>query len=406
MKQTELVIRSVDELIPYINNARTHSDEQVLQVASSIKEFGFLNPVIISNDNGILAGHCRVLAAKKLGLANVPCILESHLIETQKKAYILADNKLAENSGWDDNLVKLELKALSDADFDLDIIGFDLSEIDLEDTQNTNIDETEVPEPPVRSVTKTGDLWFLGEHRLMCGDSTSFEDTDKLLDGEAGKVDLYITDPPYNVNYQGRTDDALTIQNDSMDDDSFRRFLTDAFSVADSVLKPGGVFYIWHASLEGYNFFGACRDVQWVVRQCLIWVKNRLVFGRQDYQWRHEPCLYGWKSGEGHNWYSDRSQTTILEFDKPSRNGEHPTMKPVELFQYQIENSSKKGDIVFDAFGGSGTTLIACEQIKRKERLMELDPKYCDVIIKRWQNLTGKEAVRDDGIKFNELNDG
>ena len=240
MKQTELVVRSVDELIPYINNARTHSDEQSLQVASSIKEFGFLNPVIISNDNGILAGHCRVLAAKKLGLANVPCILESHLTETQKKAYILADNKLAENSGWDDNLVKLELKALSEADFDLDIIGFDLDEIDLEETTDTNVDEMEVPEPPVQCVTKMGDVWILGEHRLMCGDSTSFEDADKLLDGETGKVDLYITDPPYNVAYQGKTDGALTIQNDSMDDASFRQFLTDAFSVADSVLKPGG----------------------------------------------------------------------------------------------------------------------------------------------------------------------
>lgn len=218
------------------------------------------------------------------------------------------------------------------------------------------------------------------------------------------KANLYLTDPPYNVAYQGKTEDALTIQNDSMDDESFRQFLRDAFSMADAVMHPGASFYIWHADLEGYNFRGACREVEWKVRECLIWVKNSLVLGRQDYQWRHEPCLYGWKDGASHNWYSDRIQTTVLEFNKPLRNGEHPTMKPVDLFKYLIENSSKKGDIVLDSFGGSGTALIACEESGRKARLSELDPKYCDVIVRRWQNLTGGKArLESDGRAFDDL---
>lgn len=218
-----------------------------------------------------------------------------------------------------------------------------------------------------------------------------------------GKVKLYLTDPPYNVAYEGKTKDALTIENDSMDDESFRQFLVDAFSMADTVLDPGGVFYIWHADFEGYNFRGACRDVGWKVRECLIWNKNTLVLGRQDYQWKHEPCLYGWKDGAGHAWYSDRSQTTVIDCDKPQRNGEHPTMKPVELFRYLMENSTKKGDSVFDSFGGSGTTLVAAEQTGRVAYLMELDPVYVDVIIKRWQDMTGQEAVRDDGKTYNSL---
>lgn len=219
-----------------------------------------------------------------------------------------------------------------------------------------------------------------------------------------GIADLWLTDPPYNVAYQGKTKDALTIQNDEMDDESFRRFLVSAYSAADSVLKEGAAFYIWHADSEGFNFRGACRDVGWKVRECLIWSKNTFVLGRQDYQWQHEPCLYGWKDGAAHNWYSDRSQTTILEFDRPNRNAEHPTMKPVGLFQYLIGNSTKRGDIVLDSFGGSGTTLIACEQTGRSARILELDPCYCDVIIERWQNLTGQRAVREsDKVAYNDL---
>ena len=235
----------------------------------------------------------------------------------------------------------------------------------------------------------------------MCGDSTSFDDVEKLMGGD--KADLLITDPPYNVDYQGRTKDSLKIMNDKMSNDNFRQFLCDAFSTADSVMREGAVFYIWHADSEGFNFRGACRDVGWKVRQCLIWCKNSMVMGRQDYQWKHEPCLYGWKDGAPHLWCSDRKQTTILEFDKPLRNGEHPTMKPVPLFDYQIKNSTNVNDKVLDLFGGSGTTMIACEQNNRKSYLMELDPKYVDVIIQRWQKLTNKEAVRIDGVKYNDL---
>jgi site-specific DNA-methyltransferase (adenine-specific) len=218
-----------------------------------------------------------------------------------------------------------------------------------------------------------------------------------------GRVNLYLTDPPYNVAYTGKTADALTIQNDKMDDESFRTFLHKAFKAADMVLLPGGVFYVWHADLEGFNFRGACRDVGWTVRECLIWSKNSMVLGRQDYQWKHEPCLYGWKEGAAHAWYSDRSQTTVLEFDKPVRNAAHPTMKPVDLFAYLIQNSSKEGDIVLDSFGGSGTTIIACEGLKRQACVMELDPAYCDVIIRRWQDATGQKAVREDGKTFDEI---
>lgn len=288
---------------------------------------------------------------------------------------------------------------------DLELTGFNLEEINeiLGDFDpQKEIDEGDLPEPPKQPKTKLGDLWILGKHRLLCGDSTSLADISILMGGD--KADLWLTDPPYNVSYQGKTKDALTIQNDEMDDESFRRFLVSAYDAADSVLKEGAAFYIWHADSEGFNFRGACRDIGWKVRECLIWVKNTFVLGRQDYQWKHEPCLYGWKDGASHNWFADRSQSTVLEFNKPSRNGEHPTMKPVELFRYLIGNSTRKDNIVLDSFGGSGTTLIACEDIGRQARLIELDPSYCDVIIERWQNFTGKKAVREsDSISFDDL---
>ena len=405
MKQRQLTVtyKRVDELIPYVNNARTHSDEQVTQIASSIKEFGFNNPILTDGENGVIAGHGRLLAAKKLGMREVPTIELSGMSDAQKRAYILADNKLALDAGWDEELLKIELEDLKLEGVDLDGIGFSEDELDnlLVSEEPSDESEPEVPEAKPDPVSKKGDVWILGVHRLMCGDSTSATDVSKLLGG--GKVKLYLTDPPYNVAYEGKTKDALTIENDSMDDESFRQFLVDAFSMADTVLDPGGVFYIWHADIEGYNFRGACRDVGWKVRECLIWNKNTLVLGRQDYQWKHEPCLYGWKDGAGHAWYSDRSQTTVIDCDKPQRNGEHPTMKPVELFRYLMENSTKKGDSVFDSFGGSGTTLVAAEQTGRVAYLMELDPVYVDVIIKRWQDMTGQEAVRDDGKTYNSL---
>lgn len=408
--QIEVTYRKVEDLIPYARNARTHSDEQVARIAASIKEFGWTNPIIIDGENGIVAGHGRTLAARKLGLSEVPCIELKNLTETQKRAYILADNRLALDAGWDNEMLALELGDLKDAGVDLELTGFSDEELDellATPTDSTDGSEDETPEPQEDPVSKRGDVWILGAHRVMCGDSCSADDIAKLFGNTGGgtpTVSLYLTDPPYNVAYEGGTKDALTIQNDNMEDGQFRQFLVDAFSMADTVMKPGAVFYIWHADSEGFNFRGACRDVGWLVRECLIWAKNTFVMGRQDYQWRHEPCLYGWKEGAAHKWYSDRSQSTVLEFDKPTRNGVHPTMKPVELFRYLIENSSKKGDVVFDSFGGSGTTLIASEETGRVARLMELDPRYVDVIVKRWQEMTGKEATLEEtGATFNSL---
>ncbi len=398
---------SIETLIPYVNNARTHSDAQVAQIAASIKEFGFNNPVLIADDNSIIAGHGRVMAARKLGKDTVPAVRLSHLTEMQRKAYILADNKLALNADWDNSLLAIELADLKDLGFDTDLTGFSADEIaalmPVKLTEGLT-DEDEVPEAPVDPVTKLGDVWLLGKHRLMCGDSTSVSDLQKLTDGQL--VDMWLTDPPYNVAYEGGTKEKLTIKNDEMGDDQFRQFLRDSYVSADTVMKPGAVFYIWHADLEGYNFRGAAKDAGWTVRQCLIWKKSSLVMGRQDYHWKHEPCLYGWKDGAGHLWAADRKQTTILEFDKPTRNGEHPTMKPVALFEYQLLNNTKGGDIVLDSFGGSGTTMIAAEKNGRVSRLMELDPKYCDVIIKRWQDFTGKTATLEEtNESFNELSD-
>lgn len=405
MEKLKVEYRKTSDLIPYARNARTHSEEQVTRLASSIKEFGWTNPILVDGENGVIAGHGRLAAAKKLGIEAVPTIELSGLTQAQKRAYILADNRMALDAGWDDELLSIELSELKGMDFDLSLTGFSDEEMgDLlgDGSAATEDDDAEVPEPPVEPVTKPSDVWIMGNHRLVCGDSCLPETLEKLMLGE--KADLYLTDPPYNVAYEGGTKDALTIMNDSMDDESFRSFLRDAFSMADAVMRKGASFYVWHADLEGYNFRGACRDVGWKVRECLIWVKNALVLGRQDYQWRHEPALYGWKEGAPHGWYSDRAQTTVLEFDKPARNGEPPTMKPVELFKYLVGNSSKKGDIVLDSFGGSGTTLIACEESGRKARLVELDPRYCDVIIRRWQNVTGGKArLESDGREFDEL---
>jgi DNA modification methylase len=384
----------VTALIPYAKNSRTHDDAQVAQIAASIKEFGWTNPILVDGDKGIIAGHGRLMAARKLKMDKVPVIELSGMTEAQKKAYVIADNRLALNAGWDNAMLSIELKELEDEGFDLTLTGFDDAELNalLNPIEETNglTDEDAVPDVPEEPKTKLGDVYILGNHRLMCGDSCSITDMEKLCNDR--KVDMWLTDPPYNVAYEGKTKDALTIQNDSMSDDGFRQFLRDAYVTADTVMKPGAVFYIWHADSEGYNFRGAAFDAGWKVRQCLIWKKSTMVMGRQDYHWKHEPCLYGWKEGAGHLWATDRKQTTILEFDKPSRNGEHPTMKPVALFEYQMLNNTKGGDIILDSFGGSGTTLLAAEKNGRISYLMELDPKYCDVIVKRWEDFTGKKA--------------
>ena len=397
--------RKVEDLFPYARNARTHSDEQVSRIAASIREFGWTQPILIGDDDTVIAGHGRLAAAKKLGMTEVPTIRLSGLTKEQLRAYVLVDNRLAEDAGWDKELLGLELSELKDSGFDLDLIGFSSDEIDQMiagvEERPQEAEDADIPEPEENPVTKRGDIWLLGVHRLMCGDSTCAEDTSRLMGGALAC--LYLTAPPYNVAYTGKTKNALTIENDSMADTEFRQFLVDAFSMADTAMAPGAAFYIWHADSEGFNFRGACKDVDWKVRECLIWSKNAFVMGRQDYQWKHEPCLYGWKDGASHSWYSDRSQTTVIECERPSRNGEHPTMKPVKLFKYLMENSSKVGDIVLDSFGGSGTTLVAAEELGRKACLMELDPRYCDVIIKRWQAMTGKDAVREDGKTYNSL---
>lgn len=346
-------------------------------------------------DNGkyiIVGGNMRYRAMKELGHKEAPVFIIPKETPIEKiKAYTILDNNGF--GEWDWDLLANEWETFELDDWGVDLPAFDES-TDDEDGDEGNVAEDDFDEDKddVEPRTNKGDIWVLGEHRLMCGDSTKASMIQELLSGE--KVDLYITDPPYNVAYEGGTKDALTILNDEMDDDSFRDFLVNAFMAVDSVLKEGASFYIWHADSEGYNFRYAVKHCGWLMKQCLIWKKNAMVLGRQDYQWKHEPCLYGWKAGASHNWYSDRKQTTVLEFNKPNRNAEHPTMKPIELFAYQIQNSSRKGDIVLDSFGGSGTSIIACEQLNRKCYMMELDPHYCDVIVARWEKLTGKTAQK------------
>lgn len=376
---------SVKDLIPYELNTKKHDKTQINNVAESIKQYGFVQPIVIDKDNVVVIGHCRLLAAKQLKMKEVPCVCVDDLTEEQVKALRIVDNKSNE-SEWDFDILPDELAELDLSDFDFDF-GIE------DEEEETEIVEDEAPEvdEDAEPIAKLGDIWQLGRHRLMCGDSTSIDDVEKLMGGQL--ADMLLTDPPYNVSYEGKTKDHLTIQNDSMDNDSFRQFLRDAFTSADAVMKPGAVFYIWHADSEGYNFRGACFDIGWKVRQCLIWNKNSMVMGRQDYQWKHEPCLYGWKDGASHLWASDRKQTTVIDYQKPNASKIHPTMKPVGLFDYQIKNNTKGGDIVLDLFNGSGTTIMACEQNGRVARCMELDPRYVDACVKRWENFTGEKAV-------------
>lgn len=382
---------SLSKLKPYERNAKIHGEEQIKMLMASIQEFGFLSPCLVERGTfNLIAGHGRVEAARRLGMEKVPCVFVEDITEAQRRAYILADNRLTELGEWDMEIVTDELTALDDMDFDISLTGFELES----ETPEITEDDYE-PTPPKEPKAKRGDIYQLGRHRLMCGDATSTEDVGMLTGGVL--VDLYLTDPPYNVDYTGKTKDALKIENDKKKDDEFRSFLVSAFYAAKTVMKGGAAFYIWHADIEGYNFRSACKDAGWTVRQCLIWAKNSMVMGRQDYQWKHEPCLYGWNDGGSHAWYSDRKQTTILNFDRPTRSAEHPTMKPIPLFDYLIRNSTKAGDIVLDTFGGSGTTIMACEQDERCGYLMELDPRYVDVIIDRWEQFTGERAVLLNG---------
>lgn len=384
-----IINMSITELKPYQNNPRIN-DDAVQYVANSIKEFGFKVPIVIDSDHVIVAGHTRLKAAEQLGIEYVPCIIADDLTPEQIKAFRLADNKTAEYAIWDQELLMSELIELQTAEFEMMPFGF-LDELQSQTGSEVIEDDYDVnlPEDPASAY---GDIYQLGNHRLMCGDATNPDDVKMLMDDET--VDLLLTDPPYNVDYEGKTKDKLKIQNDKMEDDNFKTFLIDSFYAADSVMNKGAAFYIWHADSEGYNFRNACVEIGWKVRQCLIWNKNSMVMGRQDYQWKHEPCLYGWKDGASHSWYSDRKQTTVLDFNKPSKNELHPTMKPLDLIGYQIQNSTKKDNKVLDLFGGSGSTLIACEQLERQCFMMELDPRYVDVSIDRWETFTGQKAVK------------
>ena len=387
----------VSEIVPYENNPRIN-EGAVEQLANIIEKLGFRNPAVLNKDKVIIEGHTRLLAVKKLGWETMPCIIATDLTPEQEQALRIADNKIAEIAEWDEDKLKVELAALQEAGFDLSLLAFGDDELDdLLGGESGTHGETEpdaVPETPDIPVSTPGEVYQLGKHLLVCGDSTKPNDVDKVC--KADEADLWLTDPPYNVDYHGS--DGQSIQNDSMEDTKFREFLRAAFGCAEKRLKPGGSFYIFHADSEGYNFRGACYDVGLKVRQCLVWKKNSLVLGRQDYKWIHEPCLYGWRDGGAHDWYSDCKQTTVMEFNKPKKNDLHPTMKPVEMLVYLIGNSSKRGGIVLDTFGGSGSTMIACERSGRVCRCVELDPKYCDVIRKRWA-----EFVHGEGCDWENL---
>lgn len=376
----------LSDLKPYERNPRNNK-EAVDYVANSIREFGFKNPIIVDKNNVIVAGHTRYLACKKLGIKEVPCVIADDLTDEQIKAFRLADNKVAEIATWDLDLLDEELNDLFN--FDMSDFGFDVGLEELEEAQEDEFDIDELPEEPK---AKLGDIYQLGNHRLMCGDSTDEKDVNKLV-GEA-TIDLLITDPPYNVDYTGKTEDALKIENDKMENDAFHEFLVNAFTNAYNVIKGGGCFYCWYASKEVVNFHTSLEESGFTVKQELIWNKNSMVMGRQDYQWKHEPCLYGWKETDPHVWYGDRKQTTVIDWNRPTKSDLHPTMKPIGLFDYQIRNSTKQGENVLDLFGGSGTTIMACEQNDRHAYVMEYDPKYVDVIISRWEQFTGKKAIK------------
>ena len=381
---TEMQLISIDKLVPYVNNARTHSAEQILKLRSSLREFGFVNPIIIDREFNVIAGHGRLMAAKEEGIEEVPCVFVDYLTDAQKKAYILADNRMAMDAGWDDELLKIEMEELQNLGYDLGYTGFDEKEleelfgIDDKEVKDDDFDLTAALEKA--SFVERGDIWYVGKHKLMCGDATSSEDVSKLMEDK--KANLILTDPPYNVAF--KSSDGLTIQNDSMKNNDFYEFLFASFKNMAEHLENGGAAYIFHADTEGLNFRKAFIDAGFHLAGCCIWVKDSLVLGRSDYQWQHEPVLYGFMQNGKHPWYSDRKQTTIWNFDKPKKNSNHPTSKPLDLLAYPINNSTQANAIVIDTFGGSGSTLMACEQMNRICYTMELDEKYASVILRRY----------------------
>ncbi len=381
---TDMQLVAVEKLVPYVNNARTHSPEQLTKLRSSLREFGFVNPVIIDRDFNVIAGHGRIAAAKEEGITEVPCVFVDYLTEAQKKAYILADNRMALDAGWDEELLRIEIESLQGADFDVSLTGFGEDEIaDLfvgdgeKDVKDDDFDLSAALEKA--AFVERGDIWTVGRHRLMCGDTTSAGDVAALMDGK--KANLIVTDPPYGVSFKSGS--GLSIQNDSMKGDEFYTFLYNSFVCMVEHLESGGAAYVFHADTEGLNFRKAFVDAGFHLAGVCIWVKNSLVLGRSDYQWQHEPVLYGFLKNGKHPWYSDRKQTTIWNYDKPKRNKNHPTSKPLDLLSYPICNSSQENAIVLDTFGGSGSTMMACELTRRTACLMELDEKYASVILRR-----------------------
>lgn len=440
-------LADITTLIPNPRNPNQHPQKQIELLAKIIKNQGWRAPITVSNRSGfVVRGHGRLMAAQLLGVSQVPVDRQDYATEAEEWADLIADNRIAELSQIDDTLLASLLSEINLGDIDMDLTGFTDKQIDnlladfnIQEVKEDNFDVAaavaEIKEP----ITKPGDVWQLGQHRLMCGDATVIADVEKLMDGKLAA--MVFTDPPYNVAYEGATTDKLTIKNDNMPAERFRQFLHDAFTSMFMVTEPGGAVYVCHADSEGSNFRGSLQDAGWLLKQCLIWVKNQIVLGRQDYQWRHEPILYGWKPGAAHKWYGGRKQSTVIEedipiviqqegestvititsgintivlkvpsfellhtgtdedttvwrFEKPLRNGEHPTMKPIGLGAKAIQNSSKHGEIVADFFGGSGSTLMGAEQTGRICYTMELDPVYCDVIIRRWEEFTGQKAVR------------
>jgi len=438
--------RSVDSLIPYARNARTHSEAQVEQLAASIREWGWTVPVLVDETSGIIAGHGRVLAAKQLGLEEVPVIVARGWTEVQKQAYVLADNKLAENAGWDEGLLRVEIESLQALEFDMAVFGFSDDEIAelfaFEDGTAGNTDPDAAPEAGAIAVSRVGDLWELGPHRVLCGTVLAGLELERLLGDD--KADAVWTDPPYNVAYGSTL--AGGIQNDDMSAEDFAAFLHTAMKNTAAAMKPGAAVYVAHSETEGGTFRDAFLAAPLKLSSCLIWVKSEFVLGRADYQWKHEPVLYGWKPGRAHKWYGGRKETSIRELEdtsvfsfnedgsvvvtvggqsllitgdnlvakplettlvpvpKPRRSAEHPTMKPIGLVARMLKNSAREGDVVLDPFGGSGSTLIACETHGFRGRLLEIDPKFVDVIVRRWQEFTGQQAILDgDGRTFAEV---
>jgi DNA modification methylase len=401
--EMKVEIWPIENVIPYARNPRHIPQSAVNKVAASIREFGFRQPIVVDQNGVIIVGHVRLLAAQQLELTNVPVHVATELTVAQVNAYRLADNRTNEEATWDMESLALELASLKLEEFDLDLTGFNLDEIDQLLAEKTEglTDEDVAPPVPEFAITEPGDLWILGNHRLLCGDATSRDTVEQLMGGQ--KADLVFTDPPYNVDYEGYTEEKLTIQGDRMTPEQFQDFLGSVFSSYLWALKPGGSMYVCHPSSWQREFQGALELSDFEVRCQIIWAKNTFAWGFGRYKFQHEPIFYCHRKGQSDPWYGDKSQSTLWHEKKPAANRLHPTMKPVELIERALVNSSKAGDLVLDLFGGSGSTMIACEKMARSSRLMELDPKYCDVIVKRWQDFTGKIAHLEDGRTFAEL---